>query len=239
VIAGALYAFSPLLAGVFLTVGILLIAFVGYLVPGTPYLTRRFFPKRVLAWFGKEPPETPVEHVEEIENDPEDGGDIDRLVRVGALSTVEDDSFVLGEQFEERWRSNIDDLRNDERGQREVFADIVGVDPSEVHFEPIEETGAFSVRIGENDVSQWMSRAAFVADIAANEVLSTIDQGWENLSLQDRHRLLMGLRQFLEACPLCDGALVEENEATESCCWSINAITARCDDCGSRLYVIA
>jgi hypothetical protein len=130
-------------------------------------------------------------------------------------------------------------LRDDEPAQRETFAGIVGVDPDEVNLEPIEETGAFAVRVGKNDVSQWMSRAAFVADLAATEALSAIDPDWNTLSLQDQHGLLMGLRQFLTRCPRCEGPLVEANEATESCCWSIRAITSRCDDCGDRLYVVA
>lgn len=238
-IAGILYLFSPLLAAAFFGVGVLLIAFVGYLVPGTPYLTQRYFPKRILGWFGKQPPGIPDQMADDVDTDRDLEADVNRLVTAGALSVSDDDALALTSSFEDRWKGRIGSLREDERAQRETFAGIVGVDPSDVHFETIPETEAFSVRIGENNVSQWMSRAAFVADIAANESLSAIDPGWESLSLLDKHGLLMGLRQFLTTCPICDGALVEENETTESCCWSINAITSRCDECGDRLYVAA
>lgn len=238
VIAGVLSLFSQLLAAAFFGVGVLLIAFVGYLVPGTPYLTQRYFPTRVLGWFGKAP-EMPAGVTEDVDTDRDLDADVDRLITAGALSVDDDDALALTSSFEDRWNGHIDMLREDERAQRETFAGIVGVDPSDVHFESIPETEAFSVRVGENNVSQWMSRAAFVADVAANESLSAIDPDWEFLSLQDKHGLLMGLRQFLTTCPRCEGALVEENEASESCCGSINASTSRCDECGDRLYVAA
>jgi FMN phosphatase YigB (HAD superfamily) len=84
-----------------------------------------------------------------------------------------------------------------------------------------------------------MSRAAFVSDLAANDTLAALDAGWETASLQERHELLVGLRQFLDACPLCSATLVEETDAIESCCWTTNAITARCERCDARMYVVA
>jgi hypothetical protein len=53
-------------AGAWLAVAVALIALRGYLVPGTPELTKRYLPDRVLAWFGKDPwddgrPEVPEE----------------------------------------------------------------------------------------------------------------------------------------------------------------------------------
>lgn len=239
VIASGLYVFSPLLAGAFFGAGMLLIAFVGYLVPGTPYLTQRFFPERVLAWFGKVPPDTSGQTTYDHKADRDLDGDVDRLLTVGALSEADEDTLTVTPSFKERWWQHIRALREDERAQRETFAGIVGVDTDEVNFEPVEETGAFAVRVGQNDVSQWMSQAAFVADLAAAEALSAIDSDWSTLSLQDQHRLLMGLRQFLTRCPGCESPLVEEDEATESCCWSISAVTSRCDGCGERLYVVA
>lgn len=232
VIAGALYLLSPLLAAAFYVTGILLIAFVGYLVPGTPHLTRQYFPKRVLAWFGKASSETP----DASSDDPK--ADIERLIAVGALSLHDDESLTITPSFEERWAARIESLKERSRVRRESFAEIVGVDPDEVHFEEIPETEAFSVRVDGRNVSQWMSEAAFLADIAANDALSGMDSEWENLPLRERHGLLLGLRQFLNTCPLCDGSLVDEREVTESCCWSTSAITARCDGCGSRLYVV-
>ena len=53
-------------AGAWLLVAVGLIWLRGYLVPGTPELTARYLPDRVLAWFGKDPrdggrPELPEE----------------------------------------------------------------------------------------------------------------------------------------------------------------------------------
>jgi hypothetical protein len=54
------------LAGGWLAVAVVLIALRGYLIPGTPELSKRYLPDRVLAWFGKNPrddkrPEIPEE----------------------------------------------------------------------------------------------------------------------------------------------------------------------------------
>jgi hypothetical protein len=45
-------------AGAWLLGAVALIALRGYLVPGTPELTKRYLPDEVLAWFGKDPRET-------------------------------------------------------------------------------------------------------------------------------------------------------------------------------------
>jgi hypothetical protein len=244
VIAAGLSLLSPLLGVGFFVIGVLLIWLVGYLIPGTPSLTKRYLPRRVLLWFGKEPAYEVFDATDETldrdtaEERQEMDIDVDWLVDIGVLTAEVDDSLAINPTFEERWTTSMDALRNQEDDQREAFADIVEVAAKDVKFEDVKQTGAFTVRVDGYDVSQWISKAAFLADLAADVTLTNLDDDWTSLSLQKRHKLLVGLRQFLDACPGCGGTLVEDVEMIDSCCGSANAVTAKCEECESRMYVV-
>lgn len=228
-----LFPYFPVLSGLVFFVSTLSIAFIGYLVPGTPYLTRKMLPDRVLARFRKASSELDTRQTDG------DNPGIDRLIQAGVLESHNDGTLSLSDSFNNSWSNRIESLRNNERAPREEFATMVGVEPDDVSFERIDATGALSVRIKDGPVSQWLSRAALVADIAASGTLAAWDREWNARSVWKRHAILVSLRQFRNQCPLCDGSIVSRVESTESCCWTRKSITARCEECELRLYVIS
>ncbi len=98
-VGGAVVA-APLVGvatgGAVFVVSMLAIYLRGYLVPGTPELTKRYFPPWLLRLFGKEPVLEQHQSVEtEEEFDPET-----TLVRVGALEECADgDDLCLTDSF--------------------------------------------------------------------------------------------------------------------------------------------
>jgi hypothetical protein len=213
----------PLAVG-FLVLAVASIWLRGYLVPGTPELTKRYLPDWVLARFDKLP------------RDPIDPDDFDIetfLADAGVL--VEDAAVgdvVLAPDFERAWADRMAALDDGDTDEAEL-ASLIGRDPDE--FETSHFGEAFVASVGPEWIGQWESRAAFVADVAAARELAVRSPDWETLPLSVRSRVLGGLRLFLERCPTCDGAVSMAPDVVTSCCRSYDVIAVRCEDCGARL----
>jgi len=112
-VGGAVVA-APLVGaaagGAVFVVSVLAIYLRGYLVPGTPELTKRYFPPWLLRLFGKEPV---LERHQPVET--EEGFDPETtLVRVGALEECADgDDLCLTDSFGDSWRTELDSLDTD------------------------------------------------------------------------------------------------------------------------------
>ncbi|MFD1515806.1 hypothetical protein [Halomarina rubra] len=216
------------LLGVLVAVGSgALIYLRGYLVPGTPELTKQYLPRRVLGWFGKDPLAT-------VELDPEHGLDdpaeLERtLLAVGALEETPDGrDLQLTDAFADQWRAAMGTV--DRTALRERTATALDVDP-----EAFERRGAGIVLLDDFRVAaQWPSESALVADVAAADLLADRIDGWEDLPAVQRAIFLSGVRLFAEDCP--DGGGVEaDSEVVESCCSQLDVFVVRCSDSGERL----
>jgi hypothetical protein len=163
---------------------------------------------------------------------------VQQLERTDVLERGEDGRFTLTPWFRESWDDRIDALRGNELAQRSGVAEMVTVDVDTVSLQEIDGTRALTVRIEGGGVSQWLSRAALIADVAASETLASADGEWPTVAPEIRHHVLLGLRQFRDRCPSCEGRIVSEEEATDSCCWTSASVTARCETCTERLYVV-
>jgi hypothetical protein len=213
----------------------------GYLVPGTPELTKRYFPERLLAHFDKGPQSSGFAAA--VESGPDDGTeefdaeafDAERvLLDGGVVEPCEDvDDLCLDGEFERGWYARMDAVRDDETAAREELARQLDVDPASVEFE---EYGSATVaRIDGARAGQWESHAALVADLAAAHELPARVDGWASLPTEARSRLLGGLRIFLEECPECGGPVFAERETVTSCCRSHEVVAASCRECDARL----
>ncbi|MDZ7746617.1 MAG: hypothetical protein U5K28_08980 [Halobacteriales archaeon] len=201
----------------------------GYLVPGTPTLTKRYLPDRVLAWFDKA--DAPVGF--DSAAIPADDEPVDPtafLLDAGML--VDDGTDVrLTPTFEADIAARalaITDLDA-------VAARMLDVSPDRVYTTQVGD--AWRVLLDDQRVGNWESRAAFVADLAAYEVLSERD-AWDDLPDSARGTVLASVRACLETCPVCAGSITLDTALVASCCREHEVVAATCNDCDARLFEI-
>ncbi|MFB6129524.1 MAG: hypothetical protein ABEJ28_01730 [Salinigranum sp.] len=295
---------SAVLAVVVAAVSVAAIVLRGYLVPGTPALTKRYLPDRVLALFDKGPtPRTATAVGSGVEaaasggaagagtapsgtdaagdgsvdgaqsggagddpsgedspgDDAPNGGppgddapgdgatDVERmLVSAGLVEECADrDDLCLAPSFRETWRERMDDFDSEE-ARRRAASQIYDQDPEDLTFEPRSnvklgdegeaEMDTFCVLLDGLYFDEYESRAAFVAEMAAVDLLAERVPAWDDLSEPARRNLLGSLRLFLDFCPACGGPVGFSEDAVESCCRSFDVVAATCLDCGERVF---
>ena len=177
----------------------------GYLVPGTPELTKRYLPSRVLALFGKE-----SFAGRRIDVDPDAPTD-ELLVAAGALETTEDGGDArLTEAFGEAWTGRIAEMRGTGFSETAI-EEALGAGEVSMH-------GEAAAVVDGRKSKRWLSTAALGADLAAAAELEARLETWTDLDPTDRLDVLRGLRLFLEECPDCRAALEPEEYVAEHCC---------------------
>ena len=210
----------------------------GYLVPGTPELTKRYFPPWLLAAFGKAPAEPATGVGASGDTPARDAGvggeSLDpeaTLVGVGALEERPDgEDLRLTDAFRAAWTDAVEEARGADRA---ALLDALGV-PS--HAETEEFGSAFRLTVDGREAGRWESRAAFLADLASARVLADRYDGWAELSVPARGQLLNGLRLFVDSCPACEGTPEFGTETVESCCSTREVAAVSCPECGARLF---
>ena len=201
----------------------------GYLVPGTPTFTRRYFPDWLLAVFDKvEPAATDVD-VEET------------LVAAGVLEDGDDD-LVLAPAFAAAWTERMADTDAERVGLSEAESErldavelgaLTDLDADSLDIQRYGD--AVVANLDGERIGRWESRAAFVADVAAARELDDWVPRWRAIPLAARSELLGALRLFLERCPACDAPVELGQEVVRSCCRNYDVIAVSCSDCGARL----
>jgi hypothetical protein len=205
----------------------------GYLVPGTPELTKRYFPDWLLAVFDKH--ERPTAAFDPESFDPQA-----YLVETGLV--VDDPAapdVALDPGFAAAVRDRARDLAASE-DDRPGVADLAAlVDVAEDRLD-VEHVGSHSVVAYADDsyIGQWESRAAFAAEMAAAAELDRRQPAWRDLPLAARSSVLAALRLFVEECPDCGGSVGLGDEVVKSCCRSWHVVAARCGDCGARILEV-
>jgi hypothetical protein len=213
-------AFVPSIAAIYLR---------GYLVPGTPELTKRYFPAWLLDLFGKADDRETFTVDETV--------DVEAVLHEAAiLEEKPHGDLGLTAAFEREWYDQIAEER-DEETSRQALADIIGVDADGLTFQEFSDS-AFVAMYDDRRVGHWESRAAFLADAAAGRVLPGYYDDWDQASPAARGQILAGLRLFIEECPDCGGDVRFGQEVVESCCRSYPVVAVTCEDCGARLFEI-
>lgn len=196
----------------------------GYLVPGTPELTSQYLPRGLLTAFGKEAANATYPNDIDVEQ---------TLVEAKTLRECKDGAdLCLTEDFERRWRAEIKTLRGTDVDRDRLLA-LLDLSAQEVAFEKFPT--AFRMRVDGRDVGKWESQKAFVADVAAAELLQDRVANWSSLDAVQRGQVLKGLRLFLTRCPGCDGPLSLTMNTVESCCSARDVLALSCDECGARV----
>lgn len=202
----------------------------GYLVPGTPRLTRTYFPDWVLRYFDHHEPAPATD------TDVEPAAVLDAA---GAVTECDDvDDLCLADDFRTVWYDRMDELRGTDASRKDLAA-MLDHPADDLDLE--EHDGAFVAMVARDDfvgrrrVGQWESTGAFLADMAGARVLAERYPGWEAIPTADRGRVLSGLRVFLDACPECGGSVRFGEETVQSCCRSREVVAVTCEGCGDRL----
>lgn len=226
---------GPILGAVVLVTSLCAIYLRGYLVPGTPWFTRTYFPDWLLRRFEKGPASGQLAGPHQPDGDAPGRIDVESaLLRADVLTECDDvDDLCLTPAFQAAFRERIAALRREDT-TRDELATILDVDAPRLTFD--DHGTAFVASVSGRRIGQWESRAAFRADVAAAKVLDERAEEWQRLDVDARGRLLTGIRLFVETCPDCDGAVTVEEDVVESCCRSIDVAAASCVDCGARLF---
>lgn len=220
-------------SGVVLVVGALSIWLRGYLVPGTPTLTKRYMPSWMLAWFGKAPATRAgaVDASNQVATAP--GFDIEsHLTKAGVLTKAEDGAdLAMTASFREAFEESVSRVDNSVALQEGL--DALGFDEPDVSLEHFGE--AIVVRRFDSDVMKWPSRTAIRVDVATARALDGQDAEWGALSPVERAQLVQGVRLFVGQCPDGDEA-VFKSDRVASCCSSYEVAAVECIESGDRIF---
>lgn len=223
-VAGWLLA-PPLGVGLF-TVSMGAIYFRGYLIPGTPTLTKRYVPDRILSWFDAHPA-----------SDNEDRGNYDLegyLLDRGIVEVCDDeDDLCLSKSVVSPFEGVVDRYRDEPRN-RDRVARMFDTDPDTIDG-PQRDASSMIIR---GRVQRWPSEIAIVADTAMNDTLSKQVSDWDEQPLDMRLQILEGLRSFHESCLACDAPMKAGERTVESCCQSKDVVQVHCTECDSVLFEI-
>lgn len=199
----------------------------GYLAPGTPTLTKQYFPAWLLEAFGKQ---------QTVEYRADGQGSLNQeavLLDAGVLEEhPERDDLRLESSFQTEWYEEVD--RVEETSDYEGVFQILDVDDGAVTME--EHGQNIQAKVNGSFVGTWKSWVMFHADISAATLLTEACDGWSDFDPHDRHELLSGLRLFIDRCPDCGGAPELGTETVETCCQAREVAALDCPDCGARLF---
>ncbi|MDL5363756.1 hypothetical protein [Halalkalicoccus sp. NIPERK01] len=235
VASGLLATVAPALAALVFALSLAAIYLRGYLVPGTPRLTKRYLPDRALALFDTHPGEgrrtEEWETVETLDDHRENAVDPERfLLDVDAVEPCQrEDDLCLTDGF-----ARLIDRR---RGAFEdpfdpgTMAALFDTDPGSI---AALDRAYPAVEI-DRRVRKWPSEAALVADLLTDDALRELTDRWSEVPLEQRLGILESLRSFHETCPNCGGEVFLGEDTYESCCRSYEVLTIGCVDCEQPL----
>lgn len=232
----ALIAF-PLGVVVFIA-SLIAIYFRGYLVPGTPTLTKRYLPDRILSLFDKHPieetknDEETWQTVESLEYEKEHAVDPEQfLFDVGAVGPCEhEEDLCLTDEFARRLDGRRDSNSEDSVNSKKI-ASLFDAEPDSM---TVLDRESPAVKI-DRRVRKWPSEAALLADFAADRSLRAQTERWPEVPLTQRLGILKSLRSFYERCPRCSGEIYLSEETTESCCRTYDVYMIGCRECEQPL----
>ena len=199
-------------------VGLVTVWLRGYVVPGTPRLTRRYLPASVRAWFGKAQSRRP----------PDAAAPTDRLTELGVLRP---DAPRLTPGFRDPWATTAGALAGDERAIRRAAAAVLSSPSTEVGL--ANDGDGVTLTIGGEWIGEWPSQTALVADLATELTLS--DTGWAGLERTERADLAARIRAVAAVCPVCDASTSVSPDTVTSCCGPTEVVAVTCPDCSTRL----
>ncbi|MBX0288740.1 hypothetical protein EGH22_20630 [Halomicroarcula sp. F28] len=256
VIGAAVAQKSRISAALVLGLSVGLIYFRGYLIPGTPTMTKRYLPPVVLNWFGKKqtvdtasgfgkPNEDSIQtgrgsHETDSTNPTgfaEDSKNIDMesyFIECQILEVCADETDLCPTpEFHNRWNDTVTRLDSKDIGT-EAIVEAYDLDSNAEYDIEMKDKKLLLNRDGRVK-GQWPSKSALIADIFASEVLTEMDPEWGSRNAEEKGFILNGLRLFLPTCPDGDSVTLT-HDVVESCCTSRKVVAAVCENSDERLF---
>jgi len=236
-LSGVVGVLFPPVGVALLVVSLLSIYFRGYLVPGTPTLTKRYLPASIRDRFDDhETDDEEWETLQKVADHRENAVDPETyLSEAGVVAFVgeSDDDGHLTDEFATVYERKLGVYRDalDERG---ALAGLFDAGPDAVAFQD-RDYPAIAI---DGRIRKWPSEAALLADLGTDAALDEWTDDWTDVPVEQRQSLRKGLRAFVEGCPACGGDLTASPETVESCCGIHQVIAVSCGDCGDRLREI-
>lgn len=222
---------SPILSIGTLLFCTIVIYFRGYLVPGTPTLTKRYLPDRVLRYFDKHPASTTADNTLDEQIDPEA-----ILLDSGAVAPCEDmNDLCLDPDFREAWHARMNALIEGGVGSANARR-VLGIESESLSFDN-PSNALIAVHDGDR-IAYWESTEALAIDAAGSTELARQYDEWHELAPANRIDVLTGRRVFADECPACSGPVTPSEEVAESCCRSFDVVAMSCADCDARLLEV-
>ncbi|NGM69759.1 hypothetical protein G6M89_12190 [Natronolimnobius sp. AArcel1] len=234
----AIWPFAPLLAPVVVVASVLLIYLRGYLVPGTPELTKQYLPESVAKRFDHQlEPTTDTEGdaqwdtIEKLEYERRNAVDPEEfLLDAGVIELTPDETNV---QFSEAFETAVVDAVSQDRStdvDSSRLADLFDVEPAVIE---VKDRSYPTISI-DGRIRKWPTDAALAVELAAHAALHDRTDEWMDVPLEQRLSILESLRTFVSQCPFCSAAIVLNTDTVESCCRAYDVATLECDGCDRR-----
>jgi len=219
----AIYLYSRVLSVLFIMVSLSVIYLKGYVVPGTPVITKKYAPQAVMRYFdGKNRVDDRTEDAESV------------LRRYGVLTTEKASGEVR------LTNSIIDGFRRQGSTTNSISEDqirgILGAGEYQVDIREISDA-AVAINGGDK-ICQWPSIAAVNCDIAARNVLEAQIGEWNQFSPRKRGLILRSFRSLIKDCPKCQSENSIGTSVQSSCCSSKTVLTVECEICQSNFVEV-
>ncbi|GGN10285.1 hypothetical protein GCM10009021_07600 [Halarchaeum nitratireducens] len=231
-----LAAIDPILAIVVLTFEGLLIYYRGYLIPGTPELTKRYMPAWMLKLFGKTPVEERLLTHTQHEEPAIDADQLDPIVVLAeagvATETADGTDVTLTSSFQNRL--NQQEFAAPTEDAEEIFTELF----DSVTIEDTDASIHHLTRSGGRVILTWPSHAAMLGDAKIAQALAETDTQFTERDEMNQLQLVQSTRTLLETCPACNGSLSFSQEERETCCQTYTAGVLSCDACDSTFLEV-
>ncbi len=222
---------SPIIAITAFVVAMGIIGLRGYLVPGTPTLVT-YLPDWVHNRIGPGSHQDPLHEEETAQSNL---AVEETLKQARIIEECDDvDDVCLTDEFESDWQLALDHFGT-RPNQRARLAETLDIAPETISFEKTDS--GFFVHVGDVRAGRWLSEAAFIVDLASEQVLSTGLPTWEQYQDAERTELLVALRTFVERCPSCGGVIDTDESVRRSCCReNIVTVDGVCSACNATIF---
>ncbi len=212
---------SVAVAGIFLLLSFTTIWLKGYFVPYTPQITRKFFPQRVLHWFGKENPSSPIRSFDPSSHVPS-------LETANVLVYSDDhEDYVVSDDI----IANISERYSKDSPEVDNLLEQVGIEDVAVL-----DRGKKIYLISDDErIHYWPSEKALAIDAILVDILEESVITWKMRPPEERLNLLATVRLFFQQCPDGEHTIGKVSEY-ETCCDEKVVFKTVCEESDDVLF---